>query len=167
MFHIAKVLGKITLQVEYEKAKETVDAVVIQGAKRCILSFTTMVNLNILPKEWPNKILESAAISLKKESMQEITFPTEIQNTRLKERLFQDFNKVFPMDESKDPLRPMKGPEMRIELVPDAKPFKRFKANTIPFHSIICDICAAISSCFRFHPPFLSLPAPPCSALCP
>jgi hypothetical protein len=128
-----KVLGKIIVTVEHRAIKKQIEVLVVTGPKQCIMSFTSLVDLNIIPKGWPKNI-DVQAISMNKDMKNELVFPKEIENKELREELFKEFAEVFPEDESIEPLRPMKGPEMKIELSEDAKPFKRFKANTIPFH---------------------------------
>ncbi len=41
---------------------------------------------------------------------------------------------MFPDDDIVQPLAKMTGPEIKIELVRGAKPYKRYKANNIPLH---------------------------------
>ncbi|QQP54645.1 Uncharacterized protein FKW44_007538 [Caligus rogercresseyi] len=52
----------------------------------------------------------------------------------IREQLFQEFPEVFPPDDEVLPLKPMKGPPMKIELLPGTSPIRRYRCNTIPLH---------------------------------
>ncbi len=103
---------------------------VVNGLKRPILDFKSLVSLGLINEGWPNV----CALSLEKARRQLVDVLRAEGDTKVKEEFFSEFPEVFPDDEVVQPLAKMTGPEMKIELVEGAKPYKRNKANNIPLH---------------------------------
>ncbi len=129
-------VGKVNAILRYKGKTCNTNVYLVKKLKCPILSYDSMKVLNILNRDWPNPDKKSVkALSLGKGGNRKvIQIPKEVVNNKLREDLFKEFPDVFPDDQTVMPLQPMKGPEMKIELVPEAKPFKRYKANTIPFY---------------------------------
>ncbi len=97
-----------------------------------ILSFSGMKAMGFIPDKWPRALV--AVLSLGQETPhREMVFPPQEDNG-VREVMFKEFPEVLPDDTTVEPLKPMAGPPMTIKLVPQAKPFKRYKANSIPNH---------------------------------
>ncbi len=112
----------------------TAEVYVVEGVRMPILSFSCLVAMGFLPHKWPEVTRQVTALSLgRKVPRTEILIPEQVDNG-VREQMFTEFPLVFPDDQTVEPLKAMTGPPMRIELVPDAKPFKRFKANSIPHY---------------------------------
>ncbi len=128
--------GQVKATICHQGNKLETNVYVLPGLKNPILSFDAVKTLNFLNCNWPmDTSMSVAAISLGPADIRQEIMPTEeVSNEKLRHELFQEFEDIFPEETSTQPLKAMTGPLMRIELEPDAKPFKRYKANTLPFH---------------------------------
>ncbi len=123
-------LGRVIGTLQYGDIVLETDIYVVKILPMPILSHVGLKKLGILHERWPYV----NALSLdKKECRREVEVGKIIENGELRGKLFKEFPNVFPDDNTVEPLRPMNGKPMEIELMPDAKPFKRYKANTLPY----------------------------------
>ncbi len=127
--------GKVKVQIGYNQQVLRTEAYIVPSLKRPLLSLDSVKRLQLLPKTWPDIELDVAAISLgKSDNKVHMDLPMQIEDEQVRSQLFYEFKEIFPEDDTIEPLMPMKGPPMDIKLKPNAVPFKRFKANTIPFN---------------------------------
>ncbi len=126
--------GFLDANIIYEGKSFKTKVYIVPKIKTPILSYEGLKALEFLNPQWPTKKLTVKALSLgKKECRQEVVLHDKDDNSDLREKLFKEFPEVFPDDKTILPLKEMSGPPMEIQLETNAKPFKRYKANTIPF----------------------------------
>ncbi len=126
----SKVVGLVDVTVKAGEKSHKSSMYVVNGLKRPILDFKSLVSLGLINEGWPNV----CALSLEKARRQVVDVPRAEGDTKVREEFFSEFPEVFPDYKVVQPLAKMTGPEMKIELVEGAKPYKRFKANNIPLH---------------------------------
>ncbi len=127
-------LGKVNATFQLKDCAYHVDIYLIQELHTPLLSYEALVGLGLVQVGWPNFDNINALSLGKHEDKIFIDAKKCYANKDVAQMFFDEFPTIFPDDDSVTPLMPMKGPEMEIELVPGAKPFKRYKANTIPYH---------------------------------
>ncbi len=128
-----KMHGKVMARLSRGKHNFVTEVYVVSDIGQPILSLQGLKQLGFLHEEWPkqqavNKLSLGAGHVRK-----EIILSKGTTNNEVRNMFFTEFPDVFPDDDTVEPLRPMNGPPMEIELEPDAKPFKRYKANKIPY----------------------------------
>ncbi len=126
----ARQSGLVDVTVKAGEKSHKSSMYVVNGLKRPILDFKSLVSLGLINEDWPNV----CALSLETARKLVVDVPRADGDTKVREEFFSEFPEVFPDDEVVQPLAKMTGPEMKIELVEGAKPYKRFKANNIPLH---------------------------------
>ncbi|CAL8135979.1 unnamed protein product [Orchesella dallaii] len=105
-----------------------------------LLSKKGCIALGLISSEWPHSELETEKnpiggeenlniISVGKKELSVTNLPST-EAEEIKEKLLKQLGVAF--DDST--LKPMTGAPMKIDLIPDAKPCRRYKTYTIPFH---------------------------------
>ena len=113
-------IGALPLTVRFHNRVATTIAVVCPKIETPLLSWTTCIDLGILPDHYPSPL---ATINSVTHSLSDDDIPS------LKSKLLAEFSDVF--DDS-GPLKPMTGPPMSIELASVYKPFALSNARPIP-----------------------------------
>ncbi len=98
----------------------------MHGVDQSILGLQGLKKLGFLDPEWPNVLCVAKLSHGNDNAQKEVIFYLGKNIYAVKERFFMEFPDVFPMDGMVEPLTAMTGPPMKIELVPDAKLFKRY-----------------------------------------
>ncbi|QQP49222.1 Uncharacterized protein FKW44_009797, partial [Caligus rogercresseyi] len=98
-----------------------------------ILSKAGCIALGLIPTGWPHVVNKLSLSSPDEGNGVDMLLKSQ-SAASIREQLFQEFPEVFPPDDEVLPLKPMKGPPMKIELLPGTSPIRRYRCNTIPLH---------------------------------
>ncbi|QQP31429.1 Uncharacterized protein FKW44_025038 [Caligus rogercresseyi] len=98
-----------------------------------ILSKVGCTALRLIPTGWPHVVNKLSLSSPDEGNGVDMLLKSQ-SAASIREQLFQEFPEVFPPDDEVLPLKPMKGPPMKIELLPGTSPIRRYRCNTIPLH---------------------------------
>ncbi|QQP42541.1 Uncharacterized protein FKW44_017243, partial [Caligus rogercresseyi] len=120
-----KSLGKVTATLEREGMKYKTELHVLEKGTGPILSKAGCIALGLIPTVGLTSPDEGNGVDMLLKSQSAAS---------IREQLFQEFPEVFPPDDEVLPLKPMKGPPMKIELLPGTSPIRRYRCNTIPLH---------------------------------
>ncbi len=130
-----KLRGKVVAIITHQDKCYQTEVFLVPGVKTPIMCLDGLKKLGFLDINWPYSSSRISVVSLGKEDIRkQIIIPKEVRNDDLRNKIFTQYPDVFPPDDAVEPLKPMKGPAMKIELTDDAIPFKRYKANSIPHH---------------------------------
>ncbi len=125
-------LGKVRATITRGTVAHEADVFVVEQLRSPLLGKHMCKKLRFVPEKFPHAWVNE--LSVRKDRVPVDMAPESTASEPDKARYVSRFPEVFPSDDRAVPLMAMDGPEMRIELVPGAKPVKRYKANTIPFH---------------------------------
>ncbi|QQP34592.1 Transposon Tf2-6 polyprotein, partial [Caligus rogercresseyi] len=122
---LLKSLGKVTATLEREGMKYKTELHVLEKGTGPILSKVGCTALGLIPTGGLTSPDEGNGVDMLLKSQSAAS---------IREQLLQEFPEVFPPDDEVLPLKPMKGPPMKIELLPGTSPIRRYRCNTIPLH---------------------------------
>ncbi|QQP51999.1 Transposon Tf2-6 polyprotein [Caligus rogercresseyi] len=128
-----KSLGKVTATLEREGMKYKTELHVLEKGTGPILSKAGCIALGLIPTGWPHVVNKLSLSSPDEGNGVDMLLKSQ-SAASIREQLFQEFPEVFPPDDEVLPLKPMKGPPMKIELLPGTSPIRRYRCNTIPLH---------------------------------
>ncbi|QQP39119.1 Transposon Tf2-6 polyprotein [Caligus rogercresseyi] len=128
-----KSLGKVTATLEREGMKYKTELHVLEKGTGPILSKVGCTALGLIPTGWPHVVNKLSLSSPDEGNGVDMLLKSQ-SAASIREQLFQEFPEVFPPDDEVLPLKPMKGPPMKIELLPGTSPIRRYRCNTIPLH---------------------------------
>ncbi|QQP37681.1 Transposon Tf2-6 polyprotein [Caligus rogercresseyi] len=129
-----KSLGKVTATLEREGMKYKTELHVLEKGTGPILSKVGCTALGLIPTGWPHVVNKLSLSSPDEGNGVDMLLKSQ-SAASIREQLFQEFPEVFPPDDEVLPLKPMKGPPMKIELLPGTSPIRRYRCNTIPLHA--------------------------------
>ena len=111
-------LGKIEATLRIQDAALDIKVHLYEGLTDALLSKSSLVELKLLPQDWPSRY-----------SRHEPSRWTRPEMTKIRSDLLHELSNVFNSTQ----LKPMTGPLMDIRLHPDASPASAHHARPIPY----------------------------------
>ncbi|QQP48538.1 Transposon Tf2-6 polyprotein, partial [Caligus rogercresseyi] len=133
---LLKSLGKVTATLEREGMKYKTELHVLEKGTGPILSKVGCTALGLIPTGWPHVVNKLSLSSPDEGNGVDMLLKSQ-SAASIREQLFQEFPEVFPPDDEVLPLKPMKGPPMKIELLPGTSPIRRYRCKHDSFTRVL------------------------------